>query len=66
MVIKLHPSPAPSPCGRSRLMYLVTTCDDEVSYYPTSKNFKITMNILRNSSDYTISAACDLVWEMFV
>lgn len=50
MVIKLHPFFFP-PCGRSRLMYLVTACDDKVSYYPTSRNFKITMNILRNQSD---------------
>lgn len=41
--------------GRSRLMYLVTACDDEVSYYTTSRNFKITMNILRNQSDYVQS-----------
>ena len=55
MVIKLHPFF--SPCGRSRLMYLVTTCDDKVSYYPTSRNFKITMNILRNQSDCVQSFA---------
>lgn len=55
MVIKLHPFffflfLFFVPCGRSRLMYLVTACDDKVSYYPTSRNFKITMNILRNQS----------------
>lgn len=49
LVIKLHPFPPP--CGRSRLMFLVTRRDDEVSYYPTSRTFKITMNILRNSLD---------------
>lgn len=43
-------------------MYLVTVCDDKVSYYPTSRNFKITMNILRNQSDSVQSCvAFDLV-----
>lgn len=51
MVIKLHPFPPTR--GRSRLMFLVSRRDDEVSYYPTSRSFKITMNILRNSSDST-------------
>lgn len=32
----------------------VTVCDDKVSYYPTTRNFKITMNMLRNQSDSTV------------
>lgn len=44
MAIKPHPSR-----GRPRLMYLVSTCDDEVSYY--SRNFKITSNVSGDSSE---------------
>lgn len=65
----------PLSCGRSRLMYLVSACDDKVSYYPTSKEFSDYYDYLKESiwlsilchvwPSWTNACACSIVCTLW-